>query len=110
MGIGTGDFDFGEFADFKFAALADDHAAINFRGIGSGARNGAVLADRINQYRHCLADFAFEPCGTDFFLHRHEPRLAFLLFFFRYRIGQGVGGGAFRRAALCGGAPRVRSP
>ena len=56
MGVGAGDFDLGEFTGFEFAALADDYAAVDFRGVGSGAGDGAVLADFIDHWKECDPD------------------------------------------------------
>src|SRR5690606_14278696 len=71
---------------------------VDLRRIGTGAADGAIFVDFVDQHFEFLADLAFQACGADGLLVGHEAIPAILLDLVRHRLqAQLLGGCAFDR-------------
>src|SRR5450759_2014459 len=95
--VGALDRDHGPVARLECLAAGDEDHAVDFRRVRAGARDRALLVDRIDQNLERLADLALQALAADFRLHRHEAGAPLLAQLRRDRIGQRIRLRAFNR-------------
>ena len=101
MRIGGGNDDIGKFAGdqllVRFVRRFDIDDTVDFRRIGIGTPDAAVMIDLIEQYAQRLADLGLQAFSGNLFLQQHDPATTLFTQGFRHRVRQGIGGGAIDR-------------
>src|SRR5450756_1902502 len=88
--VGALDRDGGPVARLECLAAGDEDHAVDFRRVRAGARERALLVDRIDQYLQPLANLALQALAADFLLRRHEARAPLFAQLRRHRVGQRI--------------------